>query len=690
MAHPSTNYYYYHTGVSSHDEHCKLIQQQEPDITLWSHSLGGVGLMEEIPMSKSNKSADREQSTSENDGQTDAETRKRIRHLTQWSVFHVLKDSGERHAGKTFRTVKKYDDASNCYPSKQTVDGKFTGNIVHFNADKVHDARICEIVPRRRGRKSIDILRLPTPELPDTRPEIEITTEAHTVRDQATAALTRDVRIFSRGDVLTMVITPQKDILALGQGVKLHNAENASIMAPIDDANMRCLLSENAQLYYMIKDKHDIEHSKDCLAPGWLIDAILAAKMWPGIRELLTLTECPYLREDGTIAYEAGYDPGTRTLFIPRFTLPPIGDHLTKEDAQQAVARLLDPLGQFPFNSPEDKFVWLTGLLTAVQRPVIMGPVPGFAFIGNKAGCGKELLINLIGQLVFGGNIPTSPYPTDKDESDKVALALALCGVQAVHFDNLNEGSSYGNAGIDSALTSRTRDGRVLGSNRYAKQVPIRPWWALSGNNISPGHDAFRRWLPVNLETDLESPHERDDLKIVKLEDHFRNNRPEFVRDALIILKAHSDCGGPGHGMGPLGSFVDWDDAVRAPAYFATGLDCLETQRQATKDSPEYVRKLMLLETLYELGAVNTNGFTCAEILNMADYFMHDKQGGLSQYPALRNTLMEFSKDGKLPTANFMGYFMRGIAKTRYGNYRLEKVLDDEKTVRRWRVVKIN
>jgi hypothetical protein len=140
--------------------------------------------------------------------------------------------------------------------------------------------------------------------------------------------------------------------------------------------------------------------------------------------------------------------------------------------------------------------------------------------------------------------------------------------------------------------------------------------------------------------------------------------------------------------MGPLGSFVDWDDAVRAPVFFATGKDCLETQRQATKDSPEYTRKLMLLETLYDF-EINKNGFTCAEILNMADYVMRDNQGGMCQYPALRNTLMEFSRDGKLPTANFMGYFMRGIAKTRFGKYRLDKVLDDEKTVRRWRVVKI-
>jgi hypothetical protein len=69
---------------------------------------------------------------------------------------------------------------------------------------------------------------------------------------------------------------------------------------------------------------------------------------------------------------------------------------------------------------------------------------------------------------------------------------------------------------------------------------------------------------------------------------------------------------------------------------------------------------------------------------------MRDGEGIRYQHPDLRSMLLEFSKDGRLPTANFMGYFMRGIARTRFGNYRLEKVLDDEKTVRRWKVVKIS
>jgi hypothetical protein len=435
-------------------------------------------------------------------------------------VLKRVKKNGEYGGCKFTITGYKHDDPPFIY----VAACKKRKKILFFNQATLDDPELCQLILPKEQKRDRD----------DTRPEIEITTDAHIVRDQATAALTKDERIFARGDVLTMVITPRKDTLQLAQGVKLHSAENASIMAPIDDANMRCLLSENAKLYHMVKDKYGFENPKDCLPPGWLIDAILAAKMWPGIRDLLTLTECPYLREDGTIAYEACYDPGCRALFVPRFILPPIPDNLTEENAKKAVARLLEPLDQFAFKTYEDQIVWLTGLLTAIQRPVIMGPVPGFAFIGNKAGCGKELLINLIGQLVFGGNVPTSPYPTDKDESDKVALALALCGVQAVHFDNLNEGTSYGNSGIDSALTSRTRDGRILGVSKIARQVPIRPWWALSGNNLSPGHDAFRRWLPVNLETDLESPHERDDLKIVKLEDYFRRNRPEFVRDALV------------------------------------------------------------------------------------------------------------------------------------------------------------
>ncbi len=195
--------------------------------------------------------------------------------------------------------------------------------------------------------------------------------------------------------------------------------------------------------------------------------------------------------------------------------------------------RLAKLVIQFPLaNGVLDFSVWLAAVLTGIQRPAIAGPVPGFAFNGNKAGTGKGLLIDLVGLIVWGHAIPTRSYPFDPKEMAKVKLSLALAGVSAVHFDNLPEGGWYGGGELDSALTSMMVEGRILGASRESGAVPLRPAWFLSGNNISPGKDSYRRWLPCNLATELESPHERDDIQVSNLRQYVAEHRGEFLRDA--------------------------------------------------------------------------------------------------------------------------------------------------------------
>ena len=110
-------------------------------------------------------------------------------------------------------------------------------------------------------------------------------------------------------------------------------------------------------------------------------------------------------------------------------------------------------------------------------------------------------------------------YPDAKTESDKTVLALALGGIQAVHFDNLGEGRFYGDSSLDSALTTTVKGGRILGMSRIAQGVPLRPWWALSGNNITRQRH-YRRWLQCNLQTPLEKPYERGDVSSDELVEH--------------------------------------------------------------------------------------------------------------------------------------------------------------------------
>ena len=372
-------------------------------------------------------------------------------------------------------------------------------------------------------------------------------------------------------------------------------------------------------------------------------------------------------------------------MLIPPFELGAIPEGLNKQDANDAWMRLNHLVREFPWASGHDTTVWLTALLTAIQRPAIAGCVPGFAFNGNKAGCGKGLAIDAIGCIAWGGPVPCSQYPENKEEADKAVLAIALGGIAAVHFDNIEEGNQYGNGAMDSALTLTVKGGRMLGQNRWVEGVPLRPCWFLSGNNISPARDAFRRWLICNLMTDLENPHERK-CEVSNLKTYVAEHRPEIVRDALIILKAHHAAGSPSHGLSPLGSFDEWDRMIRAAVWFATGNDCLHTQRQATAGSPDRVKKLALIEAWKNLPD-HDKGITAAEAVKMAKAKMTDAKDAPLVHPELNSALLELGWKGELIDSNKLGYVIRGIQNTNFGGSMFVKCENKGQNKVRWCVV---
>jgi hypothetical protein len=521
----------------------------------------------------------------------------------------------------------------------------------------------------------------------DTRPAIEVNTERHTVVEETVKALARDPDLFRRGAVLGVVIEEGTDVADLGGGIELVHARGNPRFLPLSDATLGCHLTLNASFYAWRKDRSGEFVASPAHPPDWLIKAVATHGHYPGIRRLVSIASCPYVRPDGSVS-TPGYDRSTRTLYLPSIELPPLPDHPTQDDAKKAASQLNDRVIQFPFTTGFDWSVWLTGLLTAIQRPAIRGPVPGFAFNGNKPGCGKGLLIDLIGLIVWGHSIATRSYPMDPIEAGKVKLSLALAGVPVVHFDNLREGGLYGNSELDSALTTIEAEGRILGTSRESGPVPLRPCWFLSGNNISPSKDAYRRWLPCNLETALENPHERDDYDVKDLRNHVREHRADLLHDALVILKAHALTGRPpavndkGQPVAPLGSFEEWDTMVRGAVHFVTGNDCLTTQRKAAAEAPDRQDKLALLEGWAQLpdGGARGSGLTIEEAIRLA-------ADSPATYPMLHSALMRFSKDGKMPNHQRIGYTIRGMVRANIGGFRFERNGENRDHATLWRVV---
>jgi len=124
----------------------------------------------------------------------------------------------------------------------------------------------------------------------------------------------------------------------------------------------------------------------------------------------------------------------------------------------------------------------------------------------------------------------------------------------------------------------------------------------------------------------------------------------------LIILKAFFDAGRPSHGKAPLGSFVEWDGVVRAAVWFSTGVDCLDTQRAASIDSPERRQKLSLLAAWKALPD-QKHGLTCAEVCRLASLTKDEKP----VHQDLFDTLLELGWKGKIIEIGRLGYKVRSM-----------------------------
>jgi hypothetical protein len=474
----------------------------------------------------------------------------------------------------------------------------------------------------------------------DERIEIEVSVRWHEVLEKTLPALKRDPDLYRRGDVLVTVTVETEDEIPLSGSTVLKGMAGTPRVIVLSPSNLGCHLTRVASFYRWTKGR-----SRENVAVQvhqFLLNAIFTHCHYPGVRPLLAVVECPYPRLDGSIVSTPGYDPTTGTIYRPSMRFPPIPNRPTREQAQEAARRLLAIVKQFPFPTDADRAVWLAALLTVIARPIIDGPVPGFALIGNKAGVGKGLLIDIIGIISTNRSVPTSTYPEEKEEAAKVKVSIALAGPPIVHFDNLDEGVFYGNGAFDSTLTSITVDDRILGSLKRTGDIALRSTFFLSGNNISPGKDAFRRWLPINLFSDLERPEERGDLADTQLRQSVMDHRAEHVRNALIILSAHAQEGYPCAPKAPLGSFEAWDPIVRGAVIYAYGHDPCQTRRKAADEAPARLAKIALLQGWKELPGGTLGGVTTPRAIQIVTERPDD-------FPTLHNALLHLGRDGGKP-----------------------------------------
>lgn len=430
----------------------------------------------------------------------------------------------------------------------------------------------------------------------DPRPEIHITLELHETVTDTIAALAGmrvngvaephgvgDPKMFQRSHELVSVARyvppPGKEALV---------AKGQPVIFPIAQPTLQTRLSQYARFYrrakVSAKEKALIAHGIQpeekwdrCLAPPNVMQAVLAAREWPGIRPLVGVTETPMLRPDGTLATprrdRAEYDWATGYLLVPGLDVPAIPAEPTQSDAKKALRVLLEPFLDFPFAAEAHRMVPIAAILTMLARAAIGGAVPGFVFDAATRGSGKTKQCDVVSLVALGRHAARATFPSNDDELEKMLSSYAIAGTPLILLDNVTR--PFGGGPVDKVLTAEDCvDLRILGKSEIRTLV-WRAVLLVSGNNIVLGEDTIRRVFVSRLESKLESPERRADFRHKDLLGWVREHRTRLVAAALTILRAYCCIGRPETDCELDMGFAAWNALIPHAIRFAGGVDVM-------------------------------------------------------------------------------------------------------------------
>ena len=248
---------------------------------------------------------------------------------------------------------------------------------------------------------------------------------------------------------------------------------------------------------------------------------------------LTGIIHTPFLRADGSICEQPGYDAASGLLFKPDDqSFPPIPREPDKADAIEALAQLERLISTFPFVATADRSVALSAILTTLDRRS-MATAPLHAFTSPTPGTGKSLLVDVAAVLATGRPMPVIAQGRTEEELEKRLGAALLAGDVAISLDNCDhvlEGSF-----LCQVLTQHQLNIRILGQSRNA-ETPVNATIFATGNNLTIGGDLIRRSLLCSMDAGCERP----ELRVFNVNaiEATKANRGELVAAALTVLRA--------------------------------------------------------------------------------------------------------------------------------------------------------
>jgi hypothetical protein len=280
------------------------------------------------------------------------------------------------------------------------------------------------------------------------------------------------------------------------------------------------------------------------------------------------LAHAPFVRPDGTIVTEPGYDEATRTILMPDEVFAGIEVPENPTAAEITAARELimtEWLGDFPLDAAADR----ANLLALVVTPAIRGMVPRAPLAvldGLQMGVGKNLLADSILTVYTGHAAQPMNWVEDADELRKQITSAFRTGAEFFVFD---EAHTLEGTALAQALTAETWQDRILGVSTMA-YFPNRVTWLSLGNNVQVKGDITRRVYRIALRPTYSNPQDRAASSFrhpgqsgLDLGSWTRKHRRELMVAILTLVRAWYAAGSPYPKRGvSFGSFEVWERTV--------------------------------------------------------------------------------------------------------------------------------
>lgn len=309
------------------------------------------------------------------------------------------------------------------------------------------------------------------------------------------------------------------------------------------------------------------------------------------------IAHAPYVRPDGTVVTEPGYDAETRTLLLPDpvFEGLKVPEDPTPEEIAAAREFILTEwLGDFPFDSEVDR----ANVLGLIVTPAIRGNVPKVPLAvvdGLQMGVGKNLLADCILTVYTGQAAEPMNWVSEPDELRKQITAAFRTGAEFFVFD---EAHTVEGAPLAQALTAATWQDRILGVSTMANFPNVITWMSL-GNNVQVKGDITRRVYRIALRPRYSNPQDRKAETFrhpgqsgLDLLSWTRKHRAELTAAILTLVRAWYAQGSPRPSRGvSFGSFEVWERIVSGIVETAgmTGfLDNLKVWRSESDFDTQY------------------------------------------------------------------------------------------------------